>query len=572
MKKNIPGNGIEKILTGIRGLDEITYGGLPKGGSTLVYGNAGCGKTLLGLEYIYRGANQFGDPGVIISFEESKKKLIKNVASLGFDLAALEKRKRIVIDYIHIERKDFEETGAFDLEGLIERIGYLIDSIGAKRVLLDTLESLFAGITNHSILRAEIRRLLNWFLEKGVSVIITGEQGADNSMTREGLEEYVSDCVIFLDHRIVEQNGTRRMRIIKYRGSTHGTSENPFLITDSGISIFPISSVQFDNVASKERISTGTKGLDEMLGGKGIYRGSTMLVSGTAGTGKTSVVATFIEKCCKKGEKCIFVAFEESKNQVIRNMSSIGIDLKKWSDKKLLTFYATRPSHASLEMHLSLFIKMVDELKPNALVIDPVSSLSSIAVGSQANSLLTRLFDFLKEKNVTVMLTNLSLEDGSVDEKDIGISSLVDTWVLLRELENNGERNRAIYILKSRGMAHSNQVREFVITDNGLEMVDVLIGKSGIIIGAARKTQEIINKNLLIRNIKSKKEFDEKLKRTEELWEAKIAALRIKAKTQISNMKNEFDESIEKDMFLKTAYEESEKNRLKDPGKKQKRR
>jgi len=460
---------LAKSPSGINGLDEISFGGIPKGRPTLVCGNAGCGKTLLAMEFIYRGAVQFGEPGVFITFEEKREDLIKNVASLGFDLVDLEKRNLLVIDYVKVERNEIEETGSFNLDGLFVRIGYAIDSIGAKRVVLDTIESLFAGISNHSILRAEIRRLFNWLRDKEVTVIITGEQGGGDSITRQGLEEYVSDCVIFLDHRINEQYGTRRIRIIKYRGSIHGTNEYPFIITESGISILPISTVRLDSKSTHERISTGIAGIDDMLGGKGFFRGSTILVSGTAGTGKTSVLAHFINDNCKKEEKGLYIAFEESKDQIMRNMSSVGLNLKKWEDKGLLTFYSTRPAHASLETHLAVIMKMVNELKPQSVVFDPVSSLLNITSGMQVNSVLTRLVDFLKEKNITCIMSNLTSTEGSLEKTDVAISSLVDTWILLKELENNSERNRSISILKSRGMKHSNQVRELIISDQGIE-------------------------------------------------------------------------------------------------------
>ena len=483
-----------KTPSGITGLDEITFGGLPKGRPTLICGNAGCGKSLLAMEFIYRGAVQFAEPGVFITFEERREDLIKNVASLGFDLIDLEKRKLIAIDYVKVERNEIEETGSFDLDGLFIRIGYAIDSIGAKRVVLDTIESLFAGISNHSVLRAEIRRLFNWLRDKGVTVIITGEQGSSGSITRQGLEEYVSDCVVFLDHRIQEQYSTRRIRVVKYRGSLHGTNEYPFIITNSGISILPISTLRLSYKSSRERVSTGVHGLDEMLGGKGIFRGSTILISGTAGTGKSSVLSHFVNNACKKGEKTLYIAFEESEDQIIRNMSSIGINLKTWVNKKLLDFYATRPAHTSLEMHLALIMEMIENIKPKSVVFDPVSSLLSTSSELQVNSLLTRLIDFLKERNITCLMANLTSANGSLEKTDVAISSLVDTWILLRELELNGERNRAVYILKSRGMAHSNKVREFLITNKGIETVDTTLGKDGILIGSARMAQEIINR------------------------------------------------------------------------------
>ena len=557
---------LEKCPTGISGLDEITYGGLPKGRPTLVCGNAGCGKSLLAMEFIYRGAVEYNDPGVFITFEEKREDLIKNVTSLGFNLLELEKKKLLAIDYVKVERNEIEETGSFNLDGLFLRIGYAIDSIGAKRVVLDTIESLFAGISNHSILRAEIRRLFNWLKDKGVTVIITGEQGGGDSITRQGLEEYVSDCVIFLDHRIIEQYGTRRIRIVKYRGSIHGTNEYPFLITENGISILPISTIRLAYKSSHDRISTGIKGMDEMLGGKGLYRGTTILISGTAGTGKSSFLAHFANDSCKKEEKCLYIAFEESKDQIIRNMTSIGLNLKRWEDKGLLNFYATRPAHASLEMHLALIMKMVDEIKPQSVLFDPVSSLLNITSGMQVNSLLTRLIDFLKERNITCLMINLTSADGSLEKTEVAISSLVDTWILLRELENNGERNRAVYILKSRGMKHSNQIREFVITDNGIHTIDVIIGKEGILIGSARKAQEIMNKKQLHMKTKTRDNLNQKIKKAEEIAASKIAAINAETESFINDIKMHFEEVEVEEDFLNSVMAETSKSRQNNSG------
>lgn len=467
---------LEKTLTGITGLDEITFGGLPKGRPTLVCGNAGCGKSLFAMEFIYRGASEYNEPGVFISFEENKNEIETNVSSLGFDLKDFEKRNLLLVDYVRVERKQIEETGSFDLDGLFIRIGYAIDSIKAKRVVLDTIESLFAGISNHSILRAELRRLFSWLKDKGVTVIITGEQGNSRSLTREGLEEYVSDCVIFLDHRIERQFGTRRIRIIKYRGSLHGTNEYPFVITGSGISILPISTSRNNFKVSRERISTGISGLDEMLGGKGYFRGSTILLSGRTGTGKSSVLSNFIDASCWAKQKCLYVVFEETSEQLIRNMESIGLNLEKWQDNGLLHFYETRPAHASLEMHLLTIMNLVDKLEPQAVLIDPLSSLLSITSGTEAHALLTRLIDFLKEKNITCLLSNLVSENYSPENIVVDISSMCDTWILLKETENKRERFRTITVLKSRGMSHTNQVREFLLNDNGLELLEFKTG------------------------------------------------------------------------------------------------
>jgi circadian clock protein KaiC len=481
---------IEKSPTGISGLDEITGGGLPKGRPTLICGSAGCGKTLLAMEFVVRGALQYGEPGVFMAFEENAGELKKNFASLGFDLNALSSRKKIAIDHVFIERSEIEETGEYDLEGLFIRLGHAIDSIGAKRVVLDTIEALFSGLSNTSILRAELRRLFRWLKEKGVTAIITGERG-DGTLTRHGLEEYVADCVIMLDHRVAEQLSTRRLRIIKYRGTSHGTNEYPFLIDDQGISVMPITSVKLDHKVSNERISTGIPRLDTMLGGKGYFRGSSILISGTAGTGKSSTAAFFAQSTCKRGERCLYFAFEESQHQILRNMRSIGLNLEPWTQKGLLQFHTTRPTSSGLEMHLAVMHKGIRTFKPQVVIVDPITNLISAGFASDAKLMLTRLLDYLKMEQITTLFTNLtSFASASLEHTDLGLSSLMDTWLFLRDVENNGERNRGLYILKSRGMAHSNQIREFVISDKGINLLDVYLQPGGFLMGTARQQKE----------------------------------------------------------------------------------
>jgi circadian clock protein KaiC len=480
---------LPKTPTGILGLDEITFGGLPKGRPTLICGSAGCGKTLLSMEFLVHGAMKYNEPGVFIAFEETEEDLRKNVASLGYDLEDLSKRKKLVIDYVHIERSEIEETGEYDLEGLFVRLGYAIDSIGAKRVVLDTIEAIFAGLPNPSILRAELRRLFRWLKEKGVTAIVTGERG-DGALTRHGLEEYVSDCVVLLDHRVREQISTRRLQIIKYRGSMHGTNEYPFLIDEHGISVLPITSIGLKHKASSERISSGVLRLDAMLGGKGYFRGTSVLVSGIAGTGKSSLAAHFIDAACRRGERCAYFATEESPDLIVRNMRSIGIDLTPWLKKGLLRFDSTRPTFHGLEMHLLRMHKLVTETKARVVVVDPITSYISLGDTLEVKSMLTRLIDFFKANQITALFTSLTEGGSALEQSEVGISSLMDTWILLRPMESNGERNRGIWILKSRGMAHSNQIREFLITNHGIDLVDVYLGPEGVLTGSARAAQE----------------------------------------------------------------------------------
>jgi circadian clock protein KaiC len=481
-----------KTPTGIKGLDEITGGGLPQGRPTLICGGTGCGKTLLAMEFLVRGATQFNEPGVFMSFEEKSDELTKNFASLGFDLNELIDQNQLIIDHVHLEPSEIEETGDYDLEGLLIRIGYAIHSLGAKRVVLDTIEALFSGFSNEAILRSELRRLFRFLKDQGVTAIITGEQGS-NTFTRFGLEEYVADCVIFLNHTVSQQIATRRMRIVKYRGSAHGTNEYPFLIDKLGFSVMPISSLGLDHPASSERLPTGVSRLDTMLGGKGYFRGSSILVSGTAGTGKSSLAAHFINAACARGERCLYFAFEESQNQIIRNMHSIGINLEQWVEQGLLQFQNARATLYGLEMHLVVMHNAIDQFNPNCVVIDPISNLITTASEAEVKSMMSRMIDYLKMKQITALCTDLTTTNTSQERNGINISSLMDTWLLLQIIESRGERNRGLYILKSRGMPHSNQVREFILSDEGIQLRDVYVGVSDVLTGSSRDNQEAID-------------------------------------------------------------------------------
>ncbi|HJR78923.1 MAG TPA: circadian clock protein KaiC [Anaerolineales bacterium] len=463
---------LPKSPTGIPGMDEITGGGLPKGRPTLVAGAAGCGKTLFSMEFLVNGAIQYNEPGVFVTFEENAEELAQNVASLGFDLNELIKQKKLIIDYVRIERAEIEETGEYDLDGLFIRLGHAIDSIGAKRVGLDTVEVLFSALPNHAILRAELHRLFRWLKDKGVSAVVTAERG-DGTMTRFGLEEYVADCVILLDHRVTEQVSTRRLRIVKYRGSLHGTNEYPFLIGKDGISVLPITSLSLEHKVPSGRVSTGVKELDDMLGGKGFHRGSSILVSGTAGTGKSSLAAAFVDAACRRGERCLYFAFEESTSQIIRNMRSIGIDLAPHVKKGLLQFHVARPTLYGLEMHLVTMYDLIKEYKPEIVVLDPITDFFAIGSKAEVKATVTRIIDFLKMNQITALFTSYTSEEDTPDQTIVGVSSLIDAWLSLRNLESNGERHRGLFILKSRGMAHSNQIRSFHLTDHGIKIGDL---------------------------------------------------------------------------------------------------
>jgi circadian clock protein KaiC len=518
-----PQNAFAKTPSGIRGLDEITFGGLPKGRPTLIAGGPGSGKTLMSMEFLVRGATDYNEPGLFMAFEETADELSQNVASLGFDIKELISEKKLLVDYVRVERSEIEETGEYDLEGLFVRLNYAIDSIGAKRVVLDTIESLFAGLGNEAILRAELRRLFRWLKDKGVTAIITAERG-EATLTRYGLEEYVSDCVIVLDHRVQNQISTRRIRVVKYRGSIHGTNEYPFLIDEKGISILPITSLTLNYQISTKRFSSGISRLDAMLEGKGFYQGSTILISGTAGTGKTSISASFANATCQKNERCLYFAFEESPNQIMRNMKSIGIDLEPCVTKGLLKFHAVRSTFYGLETHLVQMQKLIDEFKPDSVVVDPITNLISAGDQNDVKSMLTRLIDYLKAKQITTIFTNLTHMSG-LESTESEVSSIMDTWILLRDIELGGERNRGIYILKSRGMAHSNQIREFLITSKGVDIVDVYTGPAGVLTGSARRSQEIKDKETEDSRKDEIDKLQRDLERKRKLTEAQVTAL-----------------------------------------------
>ncbi len=517
---------LPKAPTGIDGLDEITEGGLPLGRPTLVCGSAGCGKTLMAIEFLVRGIEQYGEPGVLMTFEETAEELAANVASLGFDLQQLQADKQLRLDHVHIDRAELEEAGEYDLDGLFIRLGYAIDSIGAKRVVLDTIETLFSGFSNEAVLRSEIRRLFRWLKDKGVTTIITAERG-DGTLTRQGLEEYVSDCVILLDNRVIDQITTRRLRIVKYRGSTHGTNEYPYLIGADGISVLPVTSLKLEHVVSDEIISSGVPGLDEMFARKGWYRGTSVLLTGTAGTAKTTLAASFALETCRRGERCLYFAFEESPAQLTRNMRSVGLDLQPYIDQGLLRIEASRPTLNGLERHLVTLHQLVNQFRPRAVVIDPISNLISVGSMSEVRSMLTRMVDFLKVSNVTALFTALvSGRSGQLELTEEGVSSLVDTWISVRDLEGVGERNRGLSILKARGMAHSNQVREFVLTDHGLQLLDVVVGPAGIITGSGRLTQRIQEEAQRLMQQHEADRRDRELARKRRVLEATITNLR----------------------------------------------
>lgn len=462
---------LQKAATGIRGLDEITGGGLPRGRPTLLCGGAGCGKTVIAMEFLVRGAWQFDEPGVFMSFDESADELAQNVAAMGFDLEPLVARQKLLIDHVQVARDESEEAGRFDLEGLFIRLGSAIDAIGAKRVALDTLEALFGSFANAGVLRAELRRLFEWLRVRGVTAVITGER-ADGALSRHGFEEYVSDCVILLDHRVMNQLTARRLRIVKYRGTAHGTDEYPFLITANGVSVIPITSLNLDHEASSDVVPTGVPTLDAVLGGGGFYRASTILISGGAGTGKSSFAGTFAAAAGKRKERTLYIAFEESQSEIVRNLHSVGIRLAPLVARGIVRFHASRPVAHGLEIHLASLYQLVAEYRPQVVVIDSITSVLSMGSRLEVWSMIVRLVDFLKMQNVTLMMTALSDGGDHGDTSNLNISSIVDTWIRLRNSERDGTRLRTVSVVKARGMAHSGRIHQVVMSDDGIVVAD----------------------------------------------------------------------------------------------------
>ena len=545
---------LEKSCTGIKGLDEISGGGLPKGRTTIVCGGPGCGKTMLGIEFLVRGATEFNEPGVLLAFEETPQEMARNVASLGFDLNGLVERKKLFFEYVYIEPSEIEEAGDYDLEGLFVRLQNAIETVGAKRVLLDTVEAIFSGFKNIGVLRAEIRRLFRWLKDRGMTTMVTAERG-EGTLTRHGLEEYVSDCVILLDHRISEQTSTRRMRIVKYRGSSHGSDEYPFLIDEQGVSVLPITSLELQHAASTERVSSGIGDLDDMLEGEGYFRGSSVLVSGTAGTGKTTLATSFADATCRRGEKCLYIAFEESLGQLSRNMRSVGFELNPWIKKGLLIHRAWRPSQYGMEMHLLRIHKLIEQFQPKAVVIDPVTNLISGSTAKDVQAMLTRLLDFLKMRKVTALFTSLTAAGESLEHTNLAISSLIDTWVLLRDIELNGERNRAVYLVKSRGMAHSNQLREFVMGKNGIRLIPAYVGVGGVLTGSSRLAQQAKEKSEMLSREQEIERQKVELDRQRQALQVQIAALQSESVAKEHQMKRLIEQAQQRERVLVTDEE-----------------
>ena len=522
---------LEKAPTGVKGLDDVTLGGLPAGRPTLLCGSAGCGKTLIAVTFLVNGATLFGEPGVFMSFEERSEDLAANVASLGYDLPGLIAGGSLIIDHVRIEPAEIEVSGEFDFEPLFVRLGYAIDRVGARRVVLDTIEALFSGFKDQAVLRAELRRLFGWLKDRGVTAVITGERG-EGQLTRYGIEEYVSDCVILLDNRVHDQVTTRRLRIVKYRGSSHGTNEYPFLIDDRGVSVMPITSAGLQHKTSLDIVPTGVADLDLMFGKRGFYRGSSVLLSGLAGTGKSTFSAWFANAVCERGERCLYFAFEESPDQIVRNMRSAGIDLQRHIDSGLLVFEAARPSLYGLEMHLTRMHRDVEDFEPAALVVDPISAFRGVP--SEIHSTLLRLADICKERGVTAFFTSLSLASDHSSEADRGVSSLMDVWISLTDIEASGERNRVMSVLKARGMSHSNQMREYQLTSRGIKLIDPYVGPEGVLTGAARQAQEARERSEAIQRTQRAERRHRELARRRAIVERQIAEMRADLETEES--------------------------------------
>jgi len=559
---------LEKTLTGIQGLDEITGGGLPTGRPTLVYGSAGSGKTLMSLEFLVCGITQYNEPGVFMSFEETEQELTTNVGSLGFDLKSLVASGKLLIDQVSVERSEIEETGEYDLEGLFVRLGSAIDSIKAKRVVLDTIEVLYAGLSNSGIIRAELRRLFRWLKDKGVTTIVTGERGGETTLTRHGLEEYVSDCVIFLDNRITAELSTRRLRIVKYRGSAHSTNEFPYIIDENGISILPVTGVRLDYPASTGRVTSGVPRLDAMLDGKGYIKGSSILLSGMVGTGKTSLAASLIDAGCRNGKHCLYYAFEEAPKQIMRNMLSIGIDLEPWVKKGLLHFHAVRVSEQGLEKHLLTIQAEALKNKPEIVVVDALTDFISLGAFNEVRQMILRVVDFLKMREITAMFTSMS-ESAATEQTGVGLSSAFDTWIHLSNVQGNLERNRTLVVVKSRGMAHSNQVREFVMSSKGVELVDIYSTAAGAFMGTARLAQMAADEAAGTVRREGTASRERQIEEKRRAMEARIAAMRAEFESDIKETEMLIAEEKARDKALATEKKRLASHRESKPGAKE---
>ena len=518
-----------KAPTGISGFDDVTLVGLPAGRPSLVCGAAGCGKTLFAVTFLVNGAARFDEPGVFMSFEERAEDLTANVASLGYDLDGLVAEGKLAIDHVRVERSEIEETGEYDLEGLFVRLGYAVDQIGAKRVVLDTIETLFAGLSNTAVLRSELRRLFSWLKDRGLTAVITGERG-EGQLTRQGLEEYVSDCVVLLDNRVEDQITTRRLRVVKYRGSAHGTNEYPFLIDGQGMSVLPVTSAGLEHGVSSEVISSGVAGIDAMLGARGFYRGSSILLSGVAGTGKSTIGAHFADAACRRGDRCLFFVFEESAEQICRNARSVGLDLRQHMDSGKLRFEAARPSLYGLEMHLARTYRDLEQFDPAVVVIDPISAFRGPI--SEVHATMLRMVDLFKGCGVTALFTSLRTDGTLLDEADLGLSSLMDAWIKLLNVEADGERNRTLYVIKARGMSHSNQVREYRITNSGIDITPAYIGPEGVLTGTARLAQESRELAVAARRRQDIERRRRDLARKQEALERQVADMRAALETE----------------------------------------
>jgi circadian clock protein KaiC len=551
---------LEKAPTGIKGLDEISGGGLPRGRTTLVCGGPGCGKTMLGIEFLVRGATEFHEPGVLVTFEETPQEMARNVTSLGFDIQDLAEKNKLFLDHVFIERSEIQETGDYDLEGLFIRLQHAVDSIGAKRVMLDTLEALFSGFSNEGVLRAEIRRLFRWLKDRGLTTVVTAERG-EGTLTRHGLEEYVSDCVILLDHRINDQISTRRLRIVKYRGTSHGADEYPFLIDEHGMSILPVTSLELHHTVSNERVTSGVPDLDEMLEGKGYFNGSSVLISGTAGSGKTTLASSFADATCRRGKRCLFIAFEESINQVARNMKSVGLDLDSWIKAGLLFHQAWRPTQYGMEMHLLRIHKLIEKVRPDCVIIDPITNLITGSSEKEVRSMLMRLLDFLKAAEITALFTSLTGGGNNLEQTEAGVSSLIDTWLLLRDIELNGERNRCLYVLKSRGMAHSHQLREFLLTPQGIRLVPAYVGSGKALTGSSRLAQEARERAEALGRRQEDQRRQKDLERKRLALQVKIQSLRAEFAAEEEAMKLTIREDLGREQQLETDRNEMARNR-----------
>ena len=545
------------VSTGVKGLDDVLGGGIPQGHAMLLVGKPGTGKSILSMEYLLHGIELHKENGVYISFEESEKQIISNAASFGWKFEEMVKKNKLAISYIDMQPEQMRTVGDYDLSALILRVKGAIKKVNARRVVIDGINNLLSTFDDERIIRSDLLRLIREIKEVNATIFITGERGHD-SWSKMGFEEYLADGLMHLDNRTDGNYQTREIQVVKCRGINHYTGKSPFIINSEGMSIRPLITADFDYKVLKSRVSTGIADIDNMLGGKGLYRGSTVYITGPSGAGKTSISSSFANGACSRGERALFLAFEESSDQIIRNMKSIGLSLDKWVNEKLLYFYTARATTNSLEGHLDNIMTMVREVEPTCVVLDPISAFRPIANENETKLMLIRLNDYLRARKITTVFTALSSDGEYSEHADVQLSSIADTWIVVRIMDYKGERNNVMQLMKSRGMSHSRQMKEMYFTGNGLKLQNVYQGPEGVLTGAARIGQEKYEKLKEARNVIEIDKNRKKIERKKSLLEASIEALKHEYEEELEALHAAIEEAEEQNSKIKETRKEIE--------------